>query len=310
MSGTDARLKVLEDTIKELQASLNTQSKELANSTKRKNDLQNEVRELQAKSSPSHSIKNLAVKPEPFDGTNYKDFIRTVHIYLSAYASSYALSSHKILFVLSLMRRGLAGEWAQNYADSKMIEGALVINDTWTTFVKALDSTFGDPNEAMHAQVTLQKLKQNGAKAEEFFAQFDVHRCKAGYGRGDYDDFLIRLLEMALDSSIVQNILSMSDCPVTYDAWKEAAIRFDNQRQHLQEVMQSRQQPMARRLPHAPPCATYAPPPAAPQFRPPPGPPPVTDRRDPTGTTFGGQGQPMEITMDRARRNNLCYLCN
>lgn len=207
------------------------------------------------------------------------------------------------------MRGGLAGEWAQNYADSKTIEGVMVIDDTWDSFIKALDTTFGDPNEAMHAQTTLLKLKQNNAKAEEFFAQFDVHRRKAGY-MGDYDDFLIRLLEMALDSSIVQNILSMSDCPVTYEAWKTAAIRFDNQRQRLQEVMRSRQQPMVRRPPHVPPRAPYAPPPAAPQFRPPPGPPPATDRRDPTGITFGGQGQPMEITMDRARRNNLCYLCN
>lgn len=308
MSNTE-RILALENAINELRGTIQTRETEILEAAIRENQLREDVRVLQQRSTPSHVTKNLAVKPEPFDGTNYKDFIRTVHVFLSAHGDAYHLSSQKILFVLSLMRGGLAGEWAQNYVDSKTVAGTLTINDTWNTFLESLKTTFGDPNEAMHAQTALIKLKQSGAKAEEFFAQFDVHRRKAGYMDG-YDDFLIRLLEMALDSSIVQNILSMSECPITYEGWKTAALRFDNQRRRLQDVMRTRQQPMVRRPLHAPPRAPYAPPPVAPQFRPPPGPPPVTDKRDQTGVTFGGQGQPMEITMDRARRNNLCYLCN
>ena len=36
----------------------------------------------------------------------------------------------------------------------------------------------------------------------------------------------------------------------------------------------------------------------------------TTDRRDGTGTTYGGQGQPMDLSRQRAREGNLCYRCH
>ena len=53
------------------------------------------------------------------------------------------------------MRGGLAGTWAQNYVNQNSTSGLLLILDSWTEFVVQLDQTFGDPNEAMHAQTAL-----------------------------------------------------------------------------------------------------------------------------------------------------------
>lgn len=297
------RIDQLETIITDLQARLKQQEEQLETTAKIYDALSN----LTTAGGDQPRSKDLAVKPEPFDGKNYRSFMRAVTVYFTANPRSFATDKQKILFVISLMREGLADEWADNYVLRNTVNKEVLITDKWEDFAKALHVSFGDPNEAMHAQTELMKLRQGETKAEEFFAKFDIYRFKAGYAGDGYNDFLIRLLEMALNASIVQNVLSMGVLPTTYEAWKTAAIQFDNQRRRLREVMQARQQPIRRPIP-APVRPQAAPAPQS--FRPPPGPPPASDRRDATGVTFGGQGQPMEITMDRARRSNLCYLCN
>ena len=328
--GTHDRLVFLEEQITSLRNELaNVDAKAAAREVEIQ-ALRGQLRKLSSSATPSpafssttHSApsKNLAVKPDPFDGKDYKGFIRTVKIYFAAYSSTFALDDERrILYVLSLMRGGLAGTWAENYVDQNSISGSLSIPDGWTTFLYQLDQTFGDPNEVMHAQTALLKLKQDGRQAEEFFARFDTLRRQAGYVNG-YDEFLIRLLETALDAPLVSSVLGMYPCPATYNRWKEVATRFDNQRRRLQEINRARGQPTTLRRPTGP-----LPRPMAASFLPPRPKPtpevlryptlaaatagqPATAQRDGSGVTFGGLGQPMDVSVDNARRSGACYLC-
>lgn len=118
--------------------------------------------------------KDLAVKPEAFDGKRYKDFIRTVDVYIRANRANFTDDKTKVLFVLSLMREGLAGAWAQNYVDAARIQGVLTITQTWGAFTADLEKAFGDPNESQHAQTALMTLRQGTRTAEDFFQEFDV----------------------------------------------------------------------------------------------------------------------------------------
>lgn len=256
----------------------------------------------------ARSTKDLAVKPEAFDGKRYKDFIRTVDVYIRANRANFTDDETKILFILSLMREGLAGAWAQNYVDAARVRGVLTITQTWGAFTADLEKAFGDPNESQHAQTALMALRQGTRTAEDFFQEFDVLRRRAGFGAG-FDAFLIGRLEAALHAKIVENVLSMQTIPDTYTGWKEAATRFDNQKRRLEEVMRTRQGPnnrpgfnFQRRAPPIPP-----PRPQQPHSNRPTG---IPERRDATGTTFGGRGQPMDVMIERARQNRLCYLCN
>ena len=183
--GNHDRLMYLEEQISSLHQELAEMNLSLATHEVEIRSLRGQLKKLSSMvtSPPASSLaitpapmKNLAAKPDPFNGKGYKDFLQTVQIYFAAYASGFALDEHHVLFVLSLMRGGLAGTWVQNYVDQNSTSGLLLIPDSWTEFVVQLDQTFSDLNEAMHAQTALLRLKQDGQKAEEFFARFDILR--------------------------------------------------------------------------------------------------------------------------------------
>ena len=267
-------------------------------------DADNEITELRDRingmpATAPISSKVLAPKPEPFTGSDFKGFLRAMDLYFLANRSAFSGAQPKILYALGLLKGDLPGIWARNYCDAhRSVTGGLVITDSWNDFTKQLHEAFGDPNEAQHAQSALLKLRQSGKTAEQFFQEFDVLRRRAGYTDVNYDTFLIRLLEGALDTPIITNVISMTTVPSTYAGWKEAATRFDNHRRRLQEILRNRAGPPIRR-----------PPPPIPSRPVPPTPAPAAERRDSTGVTFGGAGQPMDVTLDRARRSRSCYLC-
>lgn len=253
----------------------------------------------------SKNSKVLAIKPEPFDGTNFKEFIRSVHLYIEANEDSFSSSKSKILFTLSLMRGGTAGGWAQNYIDQRSELGYLDLDDaSWTKFQSALLQTFLSPFEAREARKKLQNMRPLfNERAADFFVRFEIEMNKAGFASG-HDDLLLDYLHAHIHDHVRDAMALMAELPNTYKGFKAIAQRIDY---NYRETHRPRQ---AAPPPRQAPPARLPPPPV--RFNPPPGPPPranpySSERRDPTGVTFGGRGQPMEV--DRARAEGRCFHC-
>lgn len=245
--------------------------------------------------------KVLAIKPELFDGTNLKEFMRNVHLYIEANEDSFSSSKSKILFTLSVMRGGTAGGWAQNYIDQHLELGYLDLDDaSWTGFQRALSQTFLSPFEAREARKKLQNMHPLlNERAADFFIRFEIEMNKAGFVSG-HDDLLLDYLNAHIHDHVKDAMVLMTELPATYADFKAIAQCIDYNYRETHRPRPPRQTPLAR-LPVTPA-----------HFIPPPGPPPhansyPSERRDTTGVTYGGRGQLMEV--DRARAEGCCFYC-
>ena len=245
---------------------------------------------------PTHKRHSHVAKPEEFDGHDYEKFMQSIQLYVLANRHDFESDVDKILFVLSYMKEGTANLWAKNY-----IEEFLGDDDdsepTWQSFRKALEESFQDPNKQATAQNDLANCRmKKGETAEAFFNRFDILRRTAGYTR-DHDAYLIQLVEQAVPESIVGRIYGSGKLPEGYEQWKKVVTQLDklDRRWKERKGFHASFQPATRPTPRPP-----APAPA--QH-------PQTDKRDSSGVTFGGRGQPMDVSMDRARREGLCYYC-
>ncbi|KAK0217211.1 hypothetical protein IW262DRAFT_1275877 [Armillaria fumosa] len=132
----------------------------------------------------------------------------------------------KILFILSYMREGLAGMWAENYMDDHF-DGDHFNGGTYTDFIKELDQAFLDPAMEENARVKLETFRQGGRPTQEFFIEFD--RLRRDAGRGDHD--IVTLFPGALNNRLRRSFcLSLGlgqERPTTYQGWKERAIKRD-----------------------------------------------------------------------------------
>ena len=97
----------------------------------------------------------------------------------------------------------------------------------------------------------------------------------------------------------------MVDMPTSLEQWFEMAIRFDSQyreRRDLGKTSSWRGTSSSQRPNRPPYTRSSGPPTNAPSHNP-----PTNDRRDQTGTTYGGTGQAMD--MGRAAGGRTCYYC-
>lgn len=170
--------------------------------------------------------QSLVAKLNDFDGKDYKLFRRQCTIYMMANRDNFITSKDKILFVLSYMKGGLAGQWAENEYEKIMEDGYVAA--TFREFEHKLQGTFSDPNKERNAQHQLSTTRQGFNKtAEEFFQKFELNCQAAGYSTG-HNSYLIELLERNLKHDIVKMIY-MQDLPRDYEGWKRKAIRLDQQ---------------------------------------------------------------------------------
>ena len=111
----------------------------------------------------SQRVKLYMKEPKAFDRKNFKDFYRSVNLFILSNRKDFETDERKILFVLSFMTEGLAGSWAQNEIDAAMYDtkGEERVPpqwEDWTTFTKKMIVAFGDPSEKKTYQVKLEQL--------------------------------------------------------------------------------------------------------------------------------------------------------
>jgi hypothetical protein len=101
------------------------------------------------------------------------------------------------------MKEGLASQWAQNFMDQIGANNNL---GTWTAFEALMDATFKNVMKKKEAQRALMLARQTPQQnAEAFFVNFDNLVATANYGTG-HDEFLVNLLETAVDRKIIDQI--------------------------------------------------------------------------------------------------------
>ena len=246
--------------------------------------------------------KSHVAKPEEWDGQDLDRFWRSVRLYTIANKRDFETDEDKIIFALSFMRKGAADAWAHNFID-KALEYDPIAWGTWENFEKELQSAFADPNKKKTAQDKLAKLRQGNSTAEEFFQQFDILSRSAGYGT-DHDHFLIDLVERNMRFSLIEKIYSSGSIPDTLANYRKCIIALDALERRLASVNRTSGSGSSAKGSSTPnwrqPIEKTKATPEQPST-------PVQTRRDGTGTTFGGRGQPMDI--ERARREGLCFNC-
>src|SRR4051812_25650715 len=108
---------------------------------------------------------------------------------MMANQDNFAMNKDKILFILSYMKGGLTGQWAENKYERIMEDG--YVATSFTKFEARLQETFSDPNKEHNAQHQLSTTCQGFNKtAEEFFQKFKLNHQAVGYSTG-HDSYLI-----------------------------------------------------------------------------------------------------------------------
>ena len=250
------------------------------------------------------SFKDFAAKPDTFEGKDVVKFIRSLRLFIEANDVAFDTDKKKVLFALSCMKDGTAGEWAQNFTDGAFESGTW---GTFTEFVDGLKEAFGEPNAEKDAQIKLEAHKQGSNSASEYFQVFEILRRKAGYSTrkekpaGGHDEYLISLLERSMRPGLIRRVYAGDKIPDTYEGYKEKVLSVYQLEQRLRALgLDTPRHGASQTSPAAPKPASATPAGQSGGLAP-------GDRRDGTGITYGGQGQPMAL--DEARSRGLCFKC-
>lgn len=238
-----------------------------------------------------------AADPEIFSGDRKKadPFLRAVSLNIAIQPNSFPNDRTRILYALSWMQGGSAGEWAANHTRS-MLETNQSPFASWDDFRARFEAAFGDSDRQAQARQNLHNLRMTkGMTAEEYTAAFEALAGRTAFN----DEALMDAYERGLLRGIVEKI-HLDDLPTTLQDWKNKAIRVDKlwrrfQEQHTPVAMRD-----TRSTPFRPSIAR-PPPVVRPSIPPPSNPPP----------TF----EPMDLDSNRRRSNpqrtaRLCYNCN
>ncbi|KAG1884426.1 hypothetical protein F4604DRAFT_1919629 [Suillus subluteus] len=235
---------------------------------------------------PSKAFK--VSKPADFDGLKdaFAAWFRHVLMYFESQDTVIPTSKQKIIFTMSYMKTGFTGEWAALAYDRE----------------KAKSSS-------SHAQERLSTFTQGKMPIEEFLTHWMQILVTAEYTNikpnSTTANHLINILHTNVHLDIIDSVDEEPDMYGCHDLkkWTHRILvkGWILERRHSRQGVGTNQ-----RVPNP----NYRPPPnrtSAPQ----PNPSSLStgDHTDSSGVTCGGRGQPMDLSRQRARENNLCYHC-
>jgi hypothetical protein len=246
--------------------------------------------------------------PDKFDGTASKAnaFFWQVYLYTTANWDIYTTNKDKIMFVLSFMKSGVTGHWANVVVDEAMTSTATLPWGMYAMFLAKAKKVFINPNKLTNTQHQLTNLQQGTEMVEEFFVEFEQAWHNTGYSTG-YDLVLIEKLNLAVNKQVVDKIYDLMVIPTTYDNYKKKAINLNNNWCHLISMCcihsstssapstLNKSFSMNKPLPPWPDSSPSK---------------PVVTRKDSTGTVFGGKRQPMVIDQAVYQKDGHCFNCH
>jgi hypothetical protein len=239
--------------------------------------------------------------PEPFSGDRKMtdSFLRAVKLNIALQPRMYSTEVGRILYTLSWMRGGTAGAWAENLTTIMLDPTAPNPYATFSEFLIAFESAFGEPDRTFSARTQLHGLRQGSMSAEEYTAHFDALAGRTGFD----EQALIDAYQRGLNPRLLEKI-HYTDLPIGLAAWKEKAKKLDNLYRRLQQTTSSATRTPATparsgattarpAAPRANPPVTYSAPAAAPAAA------------APSAPSWG----PMDVDATRRRETRRCYIC-
>jgi hypothetical protein len=246
---------------------------------------------LEHRSTTPHHSKIKVADPSFFDGSysKFRTWWREVNNFIRA--TQITEDEARILTVLSFIRGGPAEYWANHYTDTHL--AATDVIRTWQQFSNDIKAAFQDRNQDAAAREKLEGFQQGNHAVDDFFSRFEILLSDAGLTD---EKESIRLLERNVSPKIIDIIYTIGEPPTSYLAYKNLILRLGRQQERRRA--QTVQRPTI-----APPSRSHPPPPpqkSSPSIL-------LPSQPGPSGTTFGGRGQPMDI--DKIRQQNKCYNC-
>jgi len=180
-------------------------------------------------------------KPEIFSGnrTKVKKFLQQCQLYLVINKDVYDNDDLKIGFVLSLMTKGEASDWAEQFLEACINQRTRELTfPTYNEFITKIHEDFKQEDEIRDAADKLKKLRQGNKTAEELVTEFRLLVGRAGFGgRETRDHFhLIERFQETLNPSITRKILYSENVPDTIEGWYKKAIQYDLNRRRVAEL--------------------------------------------------------------------------
>ena len=256
----------------------------------------------------SPNRKSLLNQPSEFNGDKkeFKGWLRQLLTYIRDPKNGITTDDERIDIAMSYMRGGTVTDWVQNYYDTHFDEILESWSVSWMEFKAALIDAFTNKGQALMAQEKLEAIQQGSDSADDFFKKFKALLTNAGYDKDA--PYVIRLIEKAVDAKTIDQIYGSRMTRIDdYKTYKSTIISIDEMWRRRKEQKKggghrgwgqwngNQQTTKSTNTPQT----TTAKPPHTPQTQ--------GDRKDGTGTTFGGTGRPMDL--DAARRQGQCFNC-
>jgi Retrotransposon gag protein/Zinc knuckle len=163
--------------------------------------------------------------PEPFYGDQKKmeSFLCSVWLNISLQPRVYPMELHKILYMLSWMKDGTAGAWAESLSTSFLDPETHNPYETFEDFLVAFESAFGELDREFTTRSQLWNLKQGKMLAEEYTAHFNALAGQTGFG----EEALIDVYQQGLNEWLLEK-MHLSNLPETLRGWQDTAWWLDN----------------------------------------------------------------------------------
>jgi Retrotransposon gag protein len=164
-----------------------------------------------------------AADPKIYGGDQKKadPFLCSLKLNIAIQPKSFPDDQTKILYALSYMQGGSAGDWASKYTHA-ILDGDSPFPD-WETFCNCFEAAFGEADQAAHAHQHLHYLKMTqGMTAEEYTMAFEAISGKTGFN----DEALMDAYEHGLLHNLVEKI-HLDTLPLSLQEWKDKATCID-----------------------------------------------------------------------------------
>ena len=173
----------------------------------------------------------LLNRPSSFDGdkTKFDSWMMSCNLYMQYYADEIKTDRQKIIFMISYMRDGTAGRWAQHYYATK-IEGKTI---AFAVFLKDLQEAFHNNAAKQAARSNLFRIRQGKETADEFISRFRLVADEAGFD----DAMTLEYFRRAIHPGLLEIVYSMETLPTTLTDWYKYVMRFNRQKEEAASIL-------------------------------------------------------------------------
>jgi len=184
----------------------------------------------------TNNVKELNLdKPSPFTGDRTKTdkFIQQCKLYLKINKKAYDDEEKQVRFIFSLMSRGEAGEWSEQYLKVLTDAQGEINLPTLKTMLAKIAADFKQEDQVGNAMERLRNLKQGNQTIKELVTKFRLLVGQAGLDSTSISGqrHLIEMFIDSLNDGIGAKLMYSESVPSTLNDWYKRAIQVDVNKQ-------------------------------------------------------------------------------